>query len=136
MIELEHSIGHSAKITRSVFFHPNGQDFRVNGKNSSRMQQANNGLMKIVRSNLIGLAQVFLDCRQRLLEIDFLSAKFVSFGLQHVFTLLLFVEPFVVVVDVCPKLNKSKLQDWLVGILKSKVNRSTLVVDLVYHSVP
>jgi len=27
IIELEHSIGHSAKITRSVFFHPNCEDF-------------------------------------------------------------------------------------------------------------
>jgi hypothetical protein len=27
MIELEHSIGHSAKVNRSVFYHPNGKDF-------------------------------------------------------------------------------------------------------------
>ena len=27
ILELEHSIGNSAKINRSVFYHPNGEDF-------------------------------------------------------------------------------------------------------------
>ena len=56
-------------------------------------------------TNLIGLAEVFLQSGQRLLEVHLLPAELVSLGLEHVLPLLLLVEALVVVVDVGPETN-------------------------------
>ena len=61
--------------------------------------------LRSLLTNLIGLAEVFLQSGQRLLEVHLLPAELVSLGLEHVLPLLLLVEALVVVVDVGPETN-------------------------------